>query len=63
MDRTNETNKNETENQCLNGQDQRNQRKLDITSIFEWTGPTKPTKSMFKQETHRTKRANVHPSR
>ena len=27
MDRTNETNENETENQCLNGQDQRNQRK------------------------------------
>ena len=26
MDRTNETNENETENQCLNGQDLRNQR-------------------------------------
>ena len=26
MDRTNETNENETLNQCFNGQDQRNQR-------------------------------------
>ena len=34
MDRTNETNENETENQCLNGQDQRNQRNQCLSIIY-----------------------------